>query len=99
MPGGALTWLILAFFGFVALLSVLRILFRRMRRDLQNSDSRASDFQLEDLRKLEESGQMSQEEYRRARDVILSRTDAKFEPVKGFPVLGRVDQGKSKRTG
>jgi|SRR6476660_1331801 len=61
------------------------------------------DLDLGELQKLVAKGLMTQEEYQRARDVIVSRrdaklprTDARFERVKGFPVLP-VDQTKPKR--
>jgi hypothetical protein len=43
-------------------------------------------------------GQMTPEEYQKARAVILSRNDDSFEPAKGFPVLAppepkKPDQG------
>src|SRR5437763_7905450 len=52
------------------------------------------DLDLADLQKLVAKGLMTQEEYLKAREVILSRTDARFEPAKGFPVLGPAEQRK-----
>ncbi|HEV8379917.1 MAG TPA: hypothetical protein VGP99_13785 [Tepidisphaeraceae bacterium] len=75
-------------------LIAVRIIFRQMRRHAARAGSQSFDFDLAELQKLVENGQMTEEEFRRARDVILSRTDAKFEPVKGFPVLGPAEQGK-----
>ena len=51
-----------------------------------------------DLQKLVAKGLMTQEEYLQARDVILSRSDARFEPAKGFPVLAPSDQNKPPKT-
>ena len=83
----------LAFLAYIFLVVILRMI---RRRNAQNGGVNSFDWQLADLRKMVESGQMSEEEYQRARDVVLSRTSAKFEPVKGFPVLGPADQTKSK---
>ena len=81
---------VILLFGLLA----VRIIFYMIRRSAQKAGSEKFDFDLADLQKLVESGQMTEEEYRRARDVILSRTDSKFEPVKGFPVLGPVEKPK-----
>jgi len=86
----------------VALLAVLvvaliamRMVSRQIRRNTEHANSLNFDFDLGDLQKLVDKGQMTQEEFRRARAVILSHTHASLEPAKGFPVLGPVDQGKS----
>ena len=92
----AAIWITVAFVAFVFLLMIVRMFFRGTRGNAATSSANNFDWQLADLRKMVDSGQMSEEEYRRARDVVLSRTSAKFEPVKGFPVLGPVDQTKSK---
>jgi hypothetical protein len=75
-------------------LLLVRVVFRIMRRHAGKTTSQSFDFDLASLHQLVERGQMSEEEFRRARDVILSRTNAKFEPAKGFPVLGPGEQTK-----
>src|SRR5437762_2096241 len=80
---------------FVVAMGALRIVVRQMRWSHERGSVGNFDLDLADLQKLVAKGLMTQEEYLKARDVILSRTDAKFQPVKGFPVLGPVDQGRT----
>ncbi|SRR6266568_6927819 len=75
----------------------LRIVVRQIRWSYERGSVGNFDFDLADLQKLVAKGLMTQEEYLKARDVILSRSDARFEPAKGFPVLGPVDQGSPNR--
>src|SRR5881394_72912 len=81
----------------------LRFLLSWLRYHFQRGDVESVDLDLGELQKLVAKGLMTQEEYQKARDVILSRreaklprTDARFERVKGFPVLP-VDQRKPKQ--
>jgi hypothetical protein len=83
-------------FIWLAILVAGMILLRLARRPIlwawTRPNLRSNDFDLNDLQKMVAKGLMTQEEYLKARDVILSRTDARHEPVKGFPVLGPVEQ-------
>jgi len=86
-------WFWLALLG-VAMMA-LRIVVPWIRWSYERGGVGNLDLDLADLQKLVAKGLMTQEEYLKAREVILSRTDARFEPVKGFPVLGPVDQDKT----
>src|SRR5687767_10260257 len=79
-------WALGALVLFMVALGALRIFFRTVRET--PVDSRSFDFALEDLEKMVASGKLTPEEYQRARAVVLSRSDATFQPAKGFPVLG-----------
>lgn len=85
---GSLIWL--AFF-LIAIYIAFRI-YVRQRRIVNREDPRKFDFDLGQLQQMVAKGLMTQEEYLKARDVILSRSDARFEPAKGFPVLSPKDQ-------
>jgi hypothetical protein len=83
-------WLVL----FAVAMMALRIVVRHIRWSYERGGVGNFDLDLADLQKLVARGLMTQEEYLKARDVILSRSDARFEPAKGFPVLGPVEQVK-----
>jgi hypothetical protein len=76
-------WLLLVAVAMVA----LRIVVRLVRRNYQRGGVGNLDLDLADLQKLVAKGLMTEEEYFKAREVILSRSDARHEPAKGFPVL------------
>ena len=76
-------WLLLVAVAMVA----LRIVVRLVRTNHQRGGVGHLDLDLADLQKLVAKGLMTEEEYFKAREVILSRSDARHEPVKGFPVL------------
>ncbi|HEV8292928.1 MAG TPA: SHOCT domain-containing protein [Tepidisphaeraceae bacterium] len=79
----------------VVAMMALRIVVRQIRWSYERGSVGKLDLDLADLQRLVAKGLMTQEEYLKAREVILSRTDARFEPAKGFPVLGPMDQGKT----
>src|SRR2546430_12454571 len=60
---------------------------QQIRRQAEKANSQSFDFDLADLQNLVDRGEMTQEEFRRARAVILSRTHPSLEPAKGLPVL------------
>src|SRR5438045_2144865 len=81
----------------------LRYLLGWLRYHFQRGDVESVDMVLGELKTLVAQGLMTQTTYKRLLDVILSRreaklplTDARFERVKGFPVLP-VDQTKPKQ--
>ena len=76
-------WLTLLALSMVA----LRIVVRMVRWNYERGGVGNFDLDLADLQVLVAKGLMSEEEYLKAREVILSRSDARHEPVKGFPVL------------
>src|SRR5688572_19618509 len=77
---------------------VVSVILRALHRFISGSDPRSHDLDMADLEKLLASGRMTQEEYLKARAVILSRTDASFEPAKGFPVLAPQERKKTPPT-
>jgi hypothetical protein len=89
-------WGLIGLFLFVVVTTAMRMFFRRLRGPVV--DSRSFDFDLADLEKMVASGQMTQEEFLKARAVILSRDHANYQPVKGFPVLAPKDQPKEPPT-
>ena len=95
------TWVDIGFWLglLVVAVVVVSVIFRALHRFTTGSDPRSQDLGLSDLEKLVANGKMTQEEYLKARSVILSRTDARFEPAKGFPVLGPAEGDKSNRQG
>jgi hypothetical protein len=84
-------WYLLFLLAAIAVHVLLRQIFRRKNR---RYDPRSNDFDLADLQALVAKGQMTPQEYDKAKAVILSRSDAKFEPAKGFPVLAPPEQKK-----
>ncbi len=70
---------------------IVHIVLRQIRRKSANFDPRSNDFDIADLQKLVADGKITQEEYLKAREVVLSRSDATFQPAKGFPVLAPKD--------
>ena len=72
---------------FLAAAIMVHIVLRQIRRKSQRYDPRSNDFDMADLQQLVANGQMTAQEYEKAKSVILSRSDATFEPAKGFPVL------------
>jgi hypothetical protein len=66
---------------------IVRMILRKKRWQQNTYDPRSNDFDLSDLELLVARGQMTPQEYEKAKAVILSRTDATFQPAKGFPVL------------
>jgi uncharacterized membrane protein len=89
--GSTWFWFVLPAGVLIALRIVLVLIRWNQRRD----DPGNYDLDLADLQQLLANGQMTQEEFEKARAVILSRTDASHEPVKGFPVLAPPKQRKS----
>ncbi len=89
-------WFWLALFALAMI--ALRIVVRQIRWNYERGGVGNLDLDLADLQKLVAKGLMTQDEYLKARDVILSRSDARFEPVKGFPVLAPPDQNKPPKT-
>jgi hypothetical protein len=89
-----LLWYLLAAIVALAIVILLRSL-RRKTLAFRRFESRSYDFDLVDLEKLVANGQMTAEEYHKARAVILARSDASFEPAKGFPVLAPLEQPKA----
>jgi len=89
-------WLDMGFWLGLLVVAVLVVsmIFRALHRFTSGSDPRSHDLDMADLEKLVASGKMTQEEYLKARSVILSRSDASFEPAKGFPVLAPQEQKK-----
>src|SRR6267142_6642683 len=73
---------------------VVHVILRQIRRKSQRYDPRSNDFDIADLQRLVATGQMTPEECEKAKSVILSRSDATFEPAKGFPVLAPREQPK-----
>jgi hypothetical protein len=71
----------------IAAIVLLRLGRRTINWAWTRPDRTSNDFDLSDLQKLVANGSMTQEEYLKARDVILSRSDARHEPAKGFPVM------------
>src|SRR5947207_1170370 len=84
----SLFWYLLLLVAVIA----VHIVLRQIRRRAQQYDPRSNDFDLLDLQRLLASGQMTSEEYEKARAVILSRSEATFGPAKGFPVLAPPEQ-------
>ena len=89
-------WFWLALFALVMI--ALRIVVRQIRWSYERGGVGNLDLDLADLQKLVAKGLMTQDEYLKARDVILSRSDAHFEPAKEFPVLAPPDQNKTPTT-
>ena len=75
----------------------LRIVLAIIRRRTVEWDPRSNELDLADLQRLVEQGKMSVEEFEKAKAVILSRRDQTPGRAMGFPVIGPMDQGKSKR--
>ena len=83
-------WLLLVALAMVA----LRVVVVLVRRNYQRGGVGNLDLDLADLQVLVAKGLMTEEEYFKAREVILSRADARHEPVKGFPVLAPPEKVK-----
>jgi hypothetical protein len=84
-------WYLLFLLAAIAVHVLLRQIFRRKNR---RYDPRSNDFDLADLQALVARGQMTPQEFEKAKTVILSRRDASVESTRGFPVLAPPEKRK-----
>ncbi len=87
-------WYLLLLVAAIALRVVLAII----RRRTVEWDPGSNDLDLADLQRLVERGQMSAEEFEKAKAVILSRRDQTPGRAMGFPVIRPMQRDETKHS-